>query len=165
MYTQSKPCDSISFADSASVAPSTGIVFPASMRRRSCVRRVEIITTLAPNSDPEQIARQVALTEGLEVDLVGRFQLALVLQRLGGEAREVLAYLARELEVLQHRLVQRRLDEREAHERVLVVARHGVQHARRGRRLRVGDQLPGDGERLAVGAAAESAVEFAGDRL
>src|SRR6185436_1087756 len=98
------------FAESASVAPraTRGWLLP----RR--LRSVEIIVALTPNSDAQQVAGEVALAEGLEVDFVGGFELALLEQRLRGEAREALAHLAREFEVLEHGLVQRRLDQREA---------------------------------------------------
>src|SRR5690349_24881184 len=82
------------------------------------------------NSDAQQVGGEVLLPEGLEVDVVGRLELALLEDRFLREAREALAHVARELAVLQGRLVQRRFDEREAHEGVVVVARHGVQHAR-----------------------------------
>src|ERR1041385_4742343 len=68
-----------------------------------------------PDSDAQQVVREVGLAEGLEVDLVGGLELALLEDRFLRQAREALAHLARELAVLQRRLVQRGFDQREAH--------------------------------------------------
>src|SRR5919109_1621862 len=101
------------FAESASVAPSAAIVRPLAMNSRSRWRRWEIITVLAPNSDAQQVVREVAAAEGLEVDLVGRLKLALLEDRLLRQAREALAHLARQLAVLQRRFVKCGFDQRE----------------------------------------------------
>src|SRR5438067_4105680 len=123
------------------------------------------ITYLVRISDSQQIGRQVALPEGLEVEVVRRLELALLEDRLLREVREALAYLARELAVRQRGLVQRRFDQREAHEGVFVVARHRVQHARRGRLARIGGELEHRLVRIAVRGAAEPRVDLLGDRL
>src|ERR1041384_3447220 len=123
------------------------------------------ITYLVPNSDAQQVVREVGLAEGLEVDLVGGLELALLEDRFLRQAREALAHLACELGVLQVRLVERRFDQREAHERVVVVARHRVQDTR-GRRLRgVAGELEHRLVGVAIGRAAETGVDLLGNRL
>src|SRR6185437_3061427 len=105
------------------------------------------------NSDAQRVGGEILLPEGLEVEVVGRLELALLEDRFLREAREALAHVARELTMREGRLVQRRFDEGEAHEGVVVVARHGVQHARRGRLAGVGGEL----EHRLVGVAVRRA--------
>src|SRR4051812_1534048 len=99
------------FAERASVAPSAAMVRPLAMSSRSRCRRLKIITTLAPNSDAQQVVREIALAERFEIGFVRRLELALLLHRLLREAGEALAHFARQLEVLEHRLVRGRLDQ------------------------------------------------------
>src|SRR5256885_17208619 len=63
-----------------------------------------------PWSHSQQVVREVAAAEGLEVELVGRFELALLQHRFLREAGEALAHFARQLEVLEHRLMRGPLD-------------------------------------------------------
>ena len=72
----------MSFAESASVAPSAASGLPRATSSFSRRRR----------SDAEEVGGKVALAERLEVDLVGRLQLALLLQRLRGEPAELLEH-------------------------------------------------------------------------
>src|SRR2546425_1084714 len=72
---------------------------------------------------------------------------------------------ARQLEALQGGLVQRRLGEGEAHERVLMEARHRLQHFRRRHAVESAQRLQRGGEGIAMRAAgAVRPVERRGDR-
>src|SRR5215831_7007793 len=91
----------------------------------------------ARSLDLQQLRRQVLLSVGFERDAVRGLDPVLLVERFARHARETLLRLRGKGQFPESLSVQARQREDEAHIRVVMVPRHRLQHAGRGKRFGV----------------------------